>query len=113
MTSELRAFFESMSADPAACFADVFLAGDASGIKPVTRQAFLAALPRRAEALARAGLTSPTLSDLSFDALDEHFVLARTTWDAGAAQLVSSYLLHRDPGGALRVVVYLNHQGFA
>lgn len=101
-----------MSVTPADCFADVFLAGDAQGIKPVTRQAFLAALLQRAEAFARAGLAEPVLTDLDIDTLDEHFLLARTEWDAGAARLVSSYLLHRAGDGGLRVVVYLNHQGF-
>jgi hypothetical protein len=112
MTSELRAFLKGMTANPAESFADVFLAGDASGIKPVTRQAFLAALPSRAAAFARAGLTEPVLTDLAVESLDEHYLLARTDWNAGPRNLVSSYLLHRAGDGGLRVVVYLNHQGW-
>jgi hypothetical protein len=106
MTRDLRAFFEGMSANAADSFADIFLAGDASGVKPVTRQAFLAALPARAESFSRAGWGSPVLSDLHVQELDEHYLLARTEWDAGATRLLSSYLLHRD-----RIVVYLNHRG--
>jgi hypothetical protein len=112
MRAELTAFFERFRAGDSVgdCFADVFLAGDAAGIKPVTRQVFLESLPKRAEMLARAGLQSPALADLSFESLDDHYILARTVWTAGAGRLASSYLLHRRDG-ALRVVVYLNHEG--
>jgi len=113
MRANLTAFFERFSTAGTAgdCVADVFLAGDASGIKPVTRQAFLEALPKRAEMFAKAGLGTPVLQELTFEALDDHYLLARTEWVAGHVRLVSSYLLHRRDDGALHVVVYLNHEG--
>jgi hypothetical protein len=63
-------------------FDDPFLAADPDGARPVPRQLFLQALPRRAE-------QGP---------------------DAGApVRLSSSFLLRRD-GDRLTVVLYLNHQ---
>ena len=115
MTDELIHFFHGLSSDPAARFAEVFLAGDAAGVQPVTRQAFLAALPARAACFAQTGLSEPVLAALTHETLDEdgRSLLARTEWDAGGARLASSYLLHRADDGTLRVVVYLNHKGFA
>jgi hypothetical protein len=122
-TDEITAFFQHFSAGSAqldqdalaTCFAEVFLAGDASSIRPVQRATFLQMLPKQAEMFAQAGIGTPTLDHLTFDNLDDHYILARTEWtcsraDGGMIRLISSYLLHRQDG-ALRVVVYLNHQG--
>jgi hypothetical protein len=112
LRDELTIFFQRLSDRPAESFAETFLAGDKGGIRPVTREAFLRALPKRAEMFREAGVGEPVLAELSFEALDEHYVLARTEWAAGPIRLVSSYLLHRKDDGTLEVVVYLNHQGF-
>ncbi|SCF09161.1 hypothetical protein GA0074695_3409 [Micromonospora viridifaciens] len=121
LDTRLHSFFGGLSpdagsGDPGACFADPFLLADDSGARPVSRAAFVAALPRREQMFAAAGLGPATLTDVTWQRLDDRYVLARTDWDAprvdgGAAmRLASSYLLH-DDGGQLRVVLYLNHQG--
>jgi hypothetical protein len=119
--AELAAFFRHFSADAdrdalAGCFADAFLVGDASGARPVPRDAFLSSLPKRAELFARAGIGAPELDRLSFDDLDERYLWARTEWTApraegGEIRLIASYLMHRQENGDLCVVVYLNHKG--
>lgn len=97
------------------CFADMFLAGDASGARPVPREAFLAVLPNRVSAAAAAGIGRAVLRSASASSLDEHWVLLRTAWvapraDGGELPMSSSFLLHRDDAG-LRATVYLNHEG--
>jgi hypothetical protein len=97
------------------CFAEVFLAADAKGSQAVPRQAFLDALPGRATAAAAAGIGRAVLQSASTQALDDHWILLRTTWAAPRSndqdlQMASSFLLHRD-GPELRAAVYLNHEG--
>jgi hypothetical protein len=97
-------------------FADPFLAADATGARPVPRDLFLQALPRRAALFADAGLGPAALTALTWDRLDDHYLLARTEWAcpslAGGEpkRLSSSFLLH-DDGDRLRIVLYLNHEG--
>ncbi|SBT44055.1 hypothetical protein [Micromonospora narathiwatensis] len=97
-------------------FADPFLLADETGARPVSRAAFLAALPRRERLFADAGLGPAALAEITCHRLDDRYVLVRTDWDAprvdGGApvRLASSYLLH-DDGERFRVVLYLNHQG--
>ncbi|WP_238014410.1 hypothetical protein KZZ52_32310 [Dactylosporangium sp. AC04546] len=124
MSDRVTAFFESfrVASDAldtttlAGCFADAFLAADPGGARPVPRDAFLQALPRRAQMFADAGVGRAELTDLRVQPLDEHYRLVRTEWsaprlDGGAAvPLASSFLLH-DDGETLRIVLYLNHQG--
>ncbi|MEW1839204.1 hypothetical protein AB0392_14720 [Nonomuraea angiospora] len=99
------------------CFAEAFLAGDASGARPIPRPAFLQALPGRAKMFAEQGIGPAALDSLTHEELDGHYVLVRTTWTAprikggDPVRLVSSYLLHRDADGAYRIVAYLNHHG--
>ncbi|MFD2765364.1 DUF4440 domain-containing protein [Micromonospora eburnea] len=99
-----------------ACFADPFLVADDTGARPVSRAAFLAALPRRERLFAAAGFGPAALAEVTCHRVDDRYVLARTEWDAarvhGGApvRLVSSYLLH-DDGGRFRIVLYLNHEG--
>jgi hypothetical protein len=114
MTADVAEFLRLLPTEPEHSFAEVFLVGDSEGARPVTREAFLRALPARAEFFARAGIGSPVLDAVAVTELDEHYLVARTTWSAsragvGTVQLSSSYLLHR--GTQLRVVAYLNHQG--
>lgn len=98
------------------CFADPFLAADAGGARPVPRDAFLRALPRRAQMFADAGIGRAALTSLTADRLDEHYLLVRTEWSAprlaggDPKRLASSFLLH-DDGDHLRIVLYLNHEG--
>ncbi|MFG2052601.1 hypothetical protein ACGFI9_01100 [Micromonospora sp. NPDC048930] len=122
LEARIRHFFAAFSPAAGAAdgfgelFADPFLLADEAGARPVPRAAFLAALPRRTQLFADAGLGPATLTDLSYQRLDDRYVLARTEWDAprrdGGApvRLASSYLLH-DDAGRFRVVLYLNHQG--
>ena len=97
-------------------FADPFLAADATGARPVPLDLFLQALPRRATLFADAGLGRAVLTTLSWDRLDDHYLLARTEWSCPSLtggdpkRLASSFLLH-DDGDRLRIVLYLNHEG--
>jgi hypothetical protein len=121
--AELRAFFDVFSRASgtldvdalARCFGEVFLAADATGAKPVTRAAFLQALPARAQAFEAAGVGPSTLDSLTYQQLDEHYLLVRTEWTApretgDTVRLSSSFLLHCRQDG-LRIVLYLNHRG--
>jgi hypothetical protein len=97
------------------CFAEVFLSGDASGGRPVPRETFLAVLPNRVRAAEAAGIGRAVLRSASASALDEHWVLLRTTWaaprtDGEELAMSSSFLLHRSDSD-LRATVYLNHEG--
>ena len=99
------------------CFADQFLSADATGAQPVTREAFLDALPRRVEMFAKAGIDpGARLERIEQIALDDHYVLVRTQWQASRTgggeplSLASSFLLH--DGEDLRIVLYLNHEDY-
>jgi hypothetical protein len=121
-SARVRAFFHtfgSASLQPdrlGTCFADQFLSADATGARPVTREALLRALPRRAAMFAGAGYGPTVLTALTETRLDEHYVLVRTGWSAlheaggDPLPLASTFLLH-DDGDTLRIVLYLNHQG--
>lgn len=121
LDSRVRRFLAELSpaADRTAvgeCFADPFLLADEAGARPVSRAAFLAALPRRAQLFAASGLGPAALTDVAWQRLDDRYVLVRTDWAAPRVDggqpvpLASSYLLH-DDGERFRVVLYLNHQG--
>jgi ketosteroid isomerase-like protein len=127
LDQQVRSFFDAFSAasdelDTAALgglFADPFLAADPAGAQPVPRELFLKALPRRAELFGAAGIGWVVLDDVAHEALDDTYVLARTTWRAKRAadggepvRLASTFLLRRE-GDGLRVVLYLNHQDLA
>ncbi|MCW3816121.1 hypothetical protein ONA91_16890 [Micromonospora sp. DR5-3] len=124
LDSRVRSFLAVLApaSDPAddpavgGCFADPFLLADESGARPVSRAAFLAALPGRAQLFADLGLGPATLTGVACDRLDDRYVLARTDWTASRVDggrpvpLASSFLLY-DDGEQFRVVLYLNHQG--
>ena len=97
------------------CFSNTFLAGDVNGATPVTREAFLQALPARANAAERAGVGPAQLLDASATVLDDRWTLLGTRWAAplrsgGSLVMSSTFLLH-DDHGVVRVHVYVNHQG--
>jgi hypothetical protein len=98
------------------CFADPLLAAGPRGAQVVAKEVFLQALPRRAKAFADAGVGPAALTSLDAQRLDEHYLLARTGWDAPRldggepVHLEATFLLH-DDGDRLRIVLYLNHQG--
>ncbi|HEX4907002.1 MAG TPA: hypothetical protein VFW32_00260, partial [Actinomycetes bacterium] len=86
-----------------------------AGVQPVPRQAFLHALPGRAELFRSAGIARVVLASLEHHALDDTYVLARTEWRAERTaastpvRLSSTFILRRD-ADRLWVVFYLNHQ---
>jgi hypothetical protein len=97
------------------CFAEVFLAADVTGGRPVPREKFLAVLPHRVRAAEESGVGRAVLTSASASPLDNHWVLLRTTWAApraggGELAMSSSFLLHRSDSGLL-AMVYLNHEG--
>jgi len=126
LDGQVEAFFDTFAAASdqldtdrlAELFAETFLAADPAGVQPVPRQAFLAALPRRAELFRAAGIARVVLVDLQHHALDDTYVLARTDWlgeRTGAStpvRLSSTFILRRS-ADRLRVVFYLNHQDVA
>ena len=126
LDGQVEAFFDTFAAasDPldtdrlAELFAETFLAADPAGVQAVPRQAFLHALPRRAELFAAAGIARVVLAELRYQALDATYVLARTDWlgERTAAstpvRLSSTFILRRD-ADRLQVVCYLNHQDLA
>jgi ketosteroid isomerase-like protein len=123
---QIEAFFDTFAAASdeldvdrlGELFAETFLAADPAGARPVSREAFLRALPRRAELFAAAGITRVVLADLDRRALDDAYVLVRTVWHAESIsastpiELSSTFILRRDEDG-MRVVFYLNHQDLA
>jgi ketosteroid isomerase-like protein len=126
LDGQVEAFFDTFAAASdqldtdrlAELFAETFLAADPAGVQAVPRQAFLHALPRRAELFAAAGIGRVALAELRYQALDDTYVLARTDWrgERTAAstpiRLSSTFILRRDTD-RLRVVFYLNHQDLA
>jgi hypothetical protein len=125
LDGQVKTFFDTFAASdpldvdrPAQLFAETFLAADPAGVQAVPRQAFLAALPRRAELFAAAGIARVVLAELRYQALDDTYVLARTDWrgERTAAstliRLSSTFILRRD-ADRLQVVFYLNHQDLA
>src|SRR4029450_174836 len=85
---QIEAFFDTFAAASdeldvdrlAELFAETFLAADPAGARPVSREAFVRALPQRAELFAAAGITRVVLADLDRRALDEAHVLVRAGW---------------------------------
>ena len=104
-----------------ALFADVFLSADPNRAIPVSREALIAALPKRERLFAAAGLSHAALDFATHTDLDQHHVLLNTRWTMMPADpesgrkplgLHSTFLLRRD-AGKLSVVAYLNHQDLA
>lgn len=81
------------------------------GTSAVPRQAFLAAVASRADAVEASTASQTSLADVSVQALGERMVLATTSWTfrqaSATTTLVSDVLLERAPSGALRCVAYL------
>jgi ketosteroid isomerase-like protein len=110
---QIEAFFGTFAAASdeldvdrlAELFAETFLAADPAGARAVSREAFVHALPRRAELFAAAGITRVVLADLDRRALDEAYVLVRTVWHAESIaaptpiELSSTFILRRDEDG--------------
>jgi hypothetical protein len=98
-------------------FNEVFLSLDASSAAAVSRQALLAALPRRRQLFEAIGSDGLELADISEIPLDDLHTLVRTSWhlrmrDQAARDPVllhSTFILRKDDG-AWRIVLYLNHQ---
>ena len=98
-------------------FCDVFLSLDASSAVALSRQALLAALPRRKQLFEAIGSDGLELADINEMPLDDLHTLVRTSWNLrmheqpprGPVCLRSTFILRKDDG-AWRVVLYLNHQ---
>jgi ketosteroid isomerase-like protein len=126
LDGQVEAFFATFAAAGdrpdldrlAELFAETFLAADPAGAQPVPRQAFLHALPRRAELFTAAGITRVVLADLRHHPLDDTYLLARTEWlaerpAASTPVRLSSTFVPRRDADRLQVVCYLNHQDLA
>ena len=98
-------------------FADTFMNADPGGAVPVPKAAFLAALSGREKVFASIGVTGTRLNSINETRLDDNYVLVDTEWacemvssEAEPLTLSSAFILHRDEGGAFKIVFYLNHQ---
>jgi hypothetical protein len=122
VSDDVRVFFDDFERSSRAMdldaigqqFADVFMSADPSGVVPVPKAAFLAALPKREKMFSSAGVTGIRLTTVREMALDSTYTLVTTDWiadvSAGAEiPLKSTFILRRD-GSSLKVVFYLNHQ---
>lgn len=122
VSPDLHALVQRLESGPdadssagAELFAESFLSLDPRRATVVSRAQLLAALPRRREMFAAAGIRRTRLQHLDARPLDERHQLARTTWaaelddpDAEPLLLRSTFLL-RLADGTWNVVVYLNH----
>jgi hypothetical protein len=82
----------------------------------LSRQALLAALPRRKQRFEAIGSDGLELADISEIPLDDLHTLVRTSWHLrmhepprGPICLRSTFILRKD-AEAWRIVLYLNHQ---
>jgi hypothetical protein len=94
-------------------FLSRFLSLDPASAGPVDRDDLIAFLPTRKQIFDRSGATDTVLSALVVEDLDDHHVLARTTWDVvfdhdrAPAVLESTFILRLED--RWRIAVYLNH----
>jgi hypothetical protein len=110
LSPDVKAFLER----PNRRFADVFMNADPNRCTPVERASLGDLLPRRRELFQSAGAGPLRLVEGSDEALDDDYVLARTSWetrlrDGGSLRLRSTFILRRTDDD-FEVVFYLNHQ---
>ena len=120
----LRAFFEaherySNAGDFEALvslYAESFASADADGTRVVQATDLRAALPKRKQMLAGIGCKAARLAALDETRLDQHYVLAKTTWRweferPGWPEIIlASTFIVRTSGAAPAIVFYLNHE---
>ncbi|MFT4110879.1 hypothetical protein [Propionicimonas sp.] len=91
--------------------ADPVLVLGAEGTTPVPRQAFLAAVAARSQAVSAAPTSSTTVAAVAAQPVGERMVLATISWTfsqgTGSVSLVSDFLLLRQAAHTLRCVAYL------
>jgi Domain of unknown function (DUF4440) len=112
-----RASHEFDSEALASSFGEVFLSMEASSALALSRQALLAALPRRKQLFEAIGSDGLELADISEMPLDDLHTLVRTSWNLrmhhepprGPICLRSTFILRKDDG-AWRIALYLNYQ---
>jgi hypothetical protein len=126
LSEEVRVFLEKFEAnanvgsteETVEQFADVFMAADPSGARPVPRPVLLMAIPQRRKLLASVGSSVTTLASVKETRLDQRYVLLETEWlvkfERGGGRsedltLRSTFVLYRSEGG-IRIVLYLHHQ---
>jgi hypothetical protein len=126
LSEELRIFLEKFETNAnvgspeeiVTQFADVFMAADPSGARPVPCSVLLMAIPQRRKLLASVGSSVTTLTSVKETRLDERYVLLETEWlvrfDRGGGRsedltLRSTFVLYRSDDG-IRIVLYLHHQ---
>jgi hypothetical protein len=126
LRDDLRVFLEKFEAnakmgsaeETVEQFADVFMAADPSGARPVPRSVLLMVIPQRRKLLASVGNSVTTLASVKETRLDERYVLLETEWlvkfERGGGRsedltLRSTFVLYRSDDG-IRIVLYLHHQ---
>jgi hypothetical protein len=99
-------------------FAEVFMAADPSGARPVPASVLLAAVPQRKKLFESMGSGVTTLASLEQTRLDDRYILLKTEWlvkfDRGNGRseelrLRSTFIVQRFDD-RMRIVFYLNHE---
>jgi hypothetical protein len=102
-------------------FAEVFMAADPSGARPVPASVLLAAVPQRKKLFESMGSGVTTLASLEQTRLDDRYILLKTEWlvkfDRGNGRseelrLRSTFIVQRFDD-RMRIVFYLNHEDLA
>jgi len=105
----------------AAQYSDVFMFADPQGVRPVRKEDFLKAIPRRKEWFTSIGLTQSKLISADEMRLDSRYSLVKTVWkmsfgeSSGLGQDIetsATYVLEWTDG-TVRIVFQIDHQDLA
>lgn len=126
MTQQVKDFFSeyekaNSTSDFAAfeeIYADRFMFGGPNGVNVVDRDAFLKMLPKMKEQLSLLGLDTTEVQRVEAQALDSRYLLAKVGWriavrtssDVTHLDALATFVLLRQPEGALRIVFQIDHQ---
>ena len=99
-------------------YADAFMFGGPQGVRPLKKDDFLKAVPRRREYFASIGLVESKLISIDETSLDAKYLLVKTVWSMTFAKPTGSnneirtsatYILERI-GDELVIVFQIDHQ---
>lgn len=97
---------------------DAFIFASPSGAQAITREDFLAVLPKREGFFKTIGLTSSRIQELEETRLDDHCLLVKAHWEMRFEksegepvldEITATYLLYQQ-ADELRIVFQLDHQ---
>ena len=99
-------------------YADVFMFGNAQGVRAVKKDDFLKVLPRRKEFMKAAGLLSSRVDSVESSRLDSKYTLVKTVWDmrfqvenrGDVSRKTSATYILSTTADACEIVFQLDHQ---